>query len=63
MYKAADLGVAFGHDVIDVGLESHANVLPLSGVELEDVQHTSNPHLEEDSLAAAPKLHDVPQLS
>ena len=56
------LGVAFGHDVIDVGLQGHADVLSLSGVKLEDVQHPSDAHLEEHSLAAAAKLHDVAQL-
>ena len=57
------LGIALHHDVIDVCLQGHADVLSLLGVELEDVQNTSNPHLEEDSLTAAAKLHDVTQLS
>ena len=56
------LGVAFHHDVIDVCLQSHADVLSLLGVELEDVQHSSNTHLEEDSLTAAAELHDITQL-
>lgn len=43
-------------------LQSHADVLSLLGVKLEDVQHSSYAHLEEDSLAAAAKLHDVAQL-
>lgn len=57
-----DLGVALHHDIVDVGLQRHADVLPLLGVKLEDVQHTSHTHLEEDCLAAAAKLHDVTQL-
>lgn len=57
-----DLGVALHHDVIDVGLQGHADVLALLGVKLEDVQHPSHTHLEEDCLAAAAKLHDVAQL-
>ena len=56
------LGVALHHDVVDVGLQGHADVLPLPSVKLEDVQHSRHPHLEEHSLAAAAKLHDVPQL-
>lgn len=59
---SSDLGVALHHDVVDVGLQGHADVLPLLGVELEDVQHTGHPHLEEHGLAAAAKLHDVTQL-
>lgn len=57
-----DLGVAFHHDIIDVGLQRHADVLALLGVKLEDVQHASHAHLEEDCLAAAAELHDVAQL-
>ena len=57
-----NLGVALHHDVIDVGLQRHADVLALLGIELEDVQHASHTHLEEDCLAAAAKLHDVTQL-
>ncbi len=56
------LGVALHHDVIDVGLEGHADVLPLPRVKLEDVQHARHAHLEEDGLAAAAELHDVPEL-
>lgn len=57
-----DLGVALHHDIIDVGLQRHADVLALLGVKLEDVQHASHTHLEEDCLAAAAELHDVTQL-
>ena len=57
------LGVALHHDVIDVRLQSHADVLALLGVKLEDMQNASNPHLEEHSLTTAAKLHDVTQLS
>lgn len=46
-----------------MGLQRHADVLPLLSVKLEDVQNTSHPHLEEHCLAAAAKLHDVSQLS
>ena len=56
------LGVPLSHDVIDVGLQGHADVLSLCGVELEDVQDSSHPHFEKDSLAAAAELHDVSQL-
>ena len=45
-----------------MGLQRHADVLALLGVKLEDVQHASHTHLEEDCLAAAAKLHDVTQL-
>ena len=58
----ADLGVALHHDVVDVRLQRHADVLALLGVKLEDVQHASHAHLEEHSLAAAAKLHDIAQL-
>lgn len=57
-----DLGVALHHDIVDVGLQRHADVLALLGVKLEDVQHASHTHLEEDCLAAAAELHDVAQL-
>ena len=57
------LGVALHHDVIDVRLQSHADVFALLSVELEDVQNTSNPHLEEHSLTATAELHNVTQLS
>ena len=56
------LGIPLHHNVIDVGLQGHADVLSLFGVKLKDVQDSSNPHLEEYSLAAAAKLHDVTQL-
>ena len=56
------LGVALSHDVVNVSLQSHADVFSLCGVELEDMQNSCHSHLEEDSLAAAPKLHDVPKL-
>lgn len=56
------LGVALSHDVIDVSLQCHAYVLSLCCVELEDVQNSCNPHLEENRLTAAAKLHDVSQL-
>lgn len=56
------LRVALHHDVIDVCLQSHADVLSLLGVKLKDVQHSSNTHLEEDSLTAAAELHDITQL-
>ena len=39
---AACLAVALHHDVVDVRLQGHADVLPLPGVELEDVQHACN---------------------
>lgn len=61
--REAHLGIAFHHDVVDVRLQGHADVLSLLGVKLKDVQHTSHTHLKEDSLAAAAKLHDVTQLS
>lgn len=60
--KKADLGIALHHNVIDVSLQRHADVLPLLGVKLEDVQHAGHAHLEEDCLAAAAELHDVAQL-
>ncbi len=44
-------------------LQRHADVLPLFGVKLEDVQHTGHTHLEEHGLTAAAELHDVAQLS
>jgi len=53
------LAVAFHHDVIDVGLQGHADVLTLTGFKLEDVQHSSNAHFEKHRLAAAPKLHTI----
>jgi hypothetical protein len=37
-------------------------VAHLTGVELEDMQHSSNAHLEEYCHSAAPKLHDVSEL-
>ena len=37
--RAACLAVALHHDVIDVRLQGHADVLALPGVKLEDVQH------------------------
>ncbi len=43
-------------------LQRHADILPLFGVKLEDVQHTSHTHLEEHGLTAAAELHDVAQL-
>ena len=58
----ADLGIALHHNVVDVSLQRHADVLPLLGVKLEDVQHPSHSHLEEHRLAAAAELHDVSQL-
>jgi len=45
-----------------VRLQRHADVLPLFGVKLEDVQHTGHAHLEEHGLTAAAELHDVTQL-
>ena len=57
------LGVPLHHDVIDVGLQGHADVFSLFGIKLEDVQDSGDAHLEEHSLAAAAKLHDVAQLS
>ena len=35
----ACLAVALHHDVVDVRLQGHADVLPLPSVKLEDVQH------------------------
>ena len=35
----ACLAVALHHDVVDVRLQGHADVLPLPCVKLEDVQH------------------------
>lgn len=43
-------------------LQRHADVLPLFGVKLEDVQHAGHTHLEEHGLTAAAELHDVTQL-
>ena len=43
-------------------LESHADVLALLGLKLEDVQHSRDSHLEEHGRAAAPELHDIAQL-
>lgn len=60
--KAAHLRVALDHDVVDVRLECHADVLALPSIKLENVQHACNAHFEEHSSGAAAKLHDVPQL-
>jgi len=54
---SAHLGVALHHDVVDVGLQGHADILPLPSVKLENVEHPRHPHLEENGLAAAAKLH------
>ena len=56
---ATYLGVALHHDVVNVRLQSHADILALLGVKLENVQNPSDTHLEEDSLTAAAKLHDI----
>jgi hypothetical protein len=50
------------HDVIDVRLQRHADVLPLLRLKLEDVQNARDSHLEENRRAAAAKLHDVTEL-
>jgi hypothetical protein len=50
------------HDVIDVRLQRHADVLPLLRLKLEDVQNARYPHLEKDRRAAAAELHDVTEL-
>ena len=56
------LGVPLHHNVIDVRLQCHADVLALPRLKLEDVQHPRDAHLEEDGSAAAAKLHDVAKL-
>jgi hypothetical protein len=53
---SAYLAVALHHDVVDVCLQRHADVLALARLKLEDVQHACHAHLEEHSLAAAAKL-------
>jgi hypothetical protein len=53
----AHLAIALHHDVIDVRLQRHADVLSLARLKLEDVQHACHAHLKEHSLAAAAKLH------
>lgn len=50
------------HDVIDVRLKRHADVLPLPRLKLEDVKNPCHTHLEEHGGAAAAELHDVTEL-
>jgi hypothetical protein len=47
---SANLAVSLHHDVVDVCLQRHADVLPLLRVKLEDMQDTRHTHLEEDCL-------------
>lgn len=56
------LGVALHHDVVDVRLQRHADVLALTRLKLEDVQHARDAHLEEHGGGGGAKLHDVAQL-
>ena len=52
----------FVMDVVDVRLQRNADVLALFGVELEDVQHPRDAHLEEYRGRGRPELHDIPEL-
>ena len=54
--------VPLRHDVVDVRLQRNADVLALFGVELEDVQHPRDAHLEEYRGRGRPELHDIPEL-
>mmetsp|Transcript_42095 Transcript_42095/g.51066 ORF Transcript_42095/g.51066 Transcript_42095/m.51066 type:complete len:210 (+) Transcript_42095:2368-2997(+) len=55
-------GVAAHHDVIDVGLQCHTDVLALLRLKLKDVQNARHTHLEEHCTVAGPKLHNVTEL-
>jgi hypothetical protein len=50
LLRRLGLAVALHHDVVDVRLQRHADVLALLGLKLEDVQHARHAHLEEHGL-------------